>query len=65
MVVVVVCEVVVMDRHDHTQDEEEEEDEKTKVNVCNHFVPAGHLVLEGRGRGEEGGRRERERGGQN
>ena len=47
MVVVVVSEVVVMDRHDHAQDEQEKEDEKTKVNVGNHFVPAGHLVLEG------------------
>ena len=45
MVVVVVSEVVVMDRHDHTQNEEEKEDKKTKINVGNHFVPAGHLVL--------------------
>lgn len=48
MVVVIVCEVVVVDRHDHAQDEQEKEDEKTKVNVRNHFVPAGHLILEGK-----------------
>ena len=53
MVVVVVCEVVVVDGHDHAQDEQEEEDEKTKVNVCNHFVPAGHLVLDGKRRERE------------
>ena len=60
MVVVVVREVVVVDGHDHAQDEQEEEDEKTKVNVCNHFVPAGHLVLDGKRREKAGEGRERE-----
>ena len=58
MVVVVVGEVVVVDGHDHTQNEQEKENEKTKVDVGNHLIPTGHLILNG---GREGRERERER----
>ena len=47
MVVVVTSEIIVMNGHDYTKNEQQKEDEQTKVDVCYHLVPAGHLVLEG------------------